>query len=227
MGQLVELALRPARIRNVRQHIQQRRKRSHGNLPTSCRRRSQTLPGSGTPLRSDAYFAPCMQQSDLSTAHPAALNSPVPSPPNSAANCRAARSRAAEDRCPLRPPPRTSRRRNCRAAARTRLASASSDSAAASSSNSAGDSRAAIWVMSPSSGAGLAGAASVFLTNPFRAGLAARAFCAMGLGTVPNRSGCCPSTTGPRVTSEPPALHHAHVNGEQLKHGDGAWFKSG
>jgi len=27
-------------------------------------------------LRSDAYFAPCMQQSGLSTAHPAALNSP-------------------------------------------------------------------------------------------------------------------------------------------------------
>jgi len=29
-------------------------------------------------LRSDAYFAPCMQQSGLSTAHPAALNSPGP-----------------------------------------------------------------------------------------------------------------------------------------------------
>jgi len=50
MRQLVELSLCPARIRNVRQHIQQRRKRSHSNLRPSCRRRGQTLAGSGTPL---------------------------------------------------------------------------------------------------------------------------------------------------------------------------------
>ena len=47
MGQLVELSLCPARIRNVRQHIQQRRKRSHGILRPSCHRRGQTLAGSG------------------------------------------------------------------------------------------------------------------------------------------------------------------------------------
>jgi len=82
IGQLVELPLRPARIRDVRQHIQQRRKHSHGNLHPSCRRRSQTLPGSGTPLRSAAYFAPCMHQGGLSAAHPAALNSPPALPPS-------------------------------------------------------------------------------------------------------------------------------------------------
>jgi len=38
VGQLVELPLRPARIRDVRQHIQQRRKHSHGNLHPSCQR---------------------------------------------------------------------------------------------------------------------------------------------------------------------------------------------
>ena len=50
VGQLVELPLRPARIRNVRQHVQQRRKRSHGNPHPNCRSRSQTLAGSGIPL---------------------------------------------------------------------------------------------------------------------------------------------------------------------------------
>ncbi len=34
-------------------------------------------PAREPPLRSDAYFAPCMQQSSLSTTHPAALNSPA------------------------------------------------------------------------------------------------------------------------------------------------------
>ena len=129
------------------------------------------------------------------------VSSVLPFPPNSAASCRAARSKAGEEHCPLRPPPRTSRRRNCRAAARTRHANVSSDSAAASSSNSAGDSRAAIWVMSSSSGAGPSGVAGVFLANPFRGRWAARAPCAMGLGMLPKRSGCFPSTTGLRVTS--------------------------
>jgi len=50
MRQLVELPLRPARIRDVRQHVQQRRKRSHGTLRPSCRRKGQTLAGSGIPL---------------------------------------------------------------------------------------------------------------------------------------------------------------------------------
>ncbi len=58
VGQLVELALRPARIRDVRQHIQQRRKHSHGNLPPSCCRKSQTLPGSGTPLAISRLLRP-------------------------------------------------------------------------------------------------------------------------------------------------------------------------
>ena len=50
VGQLVDLPLRPARIRDVRQHVQQRRKHSHGNLHPRCRRKSQTLAGSGIPL---------------------------------------------------------------------------------------------------------------------------------------------------------------------------------
>jgi hypothetical protein len=47
MGQLVELAFRPARIRNVVQQAQQRCERSHGNLRLGCRPRSQTFSDSG------------------------------------------------------------------------------------------------------------------------------------------------------------------------------------
>ena len=55
MGQLVEPSLRPARIGNVRQHIQQRRKRSHGTLRLSCCRKGQTSVGSGIPLATNPF----------------------------------------------------------------------------------------------------------------------------------------------------------------------------
>jgi len=58
VGQLVELPLRPARIRDIRQHIQQRRKRSHSNLQPSCRLKGQTLAGSGTPLAISRLTSP-------------------------------------------------------------------------------------------------------------------------------------------------------------------------
>jgi len=58
VGQRVEPALRPARIRNLRQHVQQRRKRGHGNLQPGCRPRSQTFAGSGTPSLSAASLRP-------------------------------------------------------------------------------------------------------------------------------------------------------------------------
>ena len=57
VGQLVELSLRPAHIRDVRQHIQQRRKRSHGNLRPSCCRKSQTSAGSDIPLAISPFTA--------------------------------------------------------------------------------------------------------------------------------------------------------------------------
>ena len=46
-GQLVFLPLRPTRIRNLRQQIQQRRKCRHGNLRVGCRPTSQTSADSG------------------------------------------------------------------------------------------------------------------------------------------------------------------------------------
>jgi hypothetical protein len=50
VGQLVQLALRPARIRNFLQQAQQRRECSHGNLRFGCRPRSQTSGVSGIPI---------------------------------------------------------------------------------------------------------------------------------------------------------------------------------
>lgn len=50
VGQLVQLALRPARIRNFLQQAQQRRECSHGNLRFGCRPRSQTFGVSGIPI---------------------------------------------------------------------------------------------------------------------------------------------------------------------------------
>lgn len=128
------------------------------------------------------------------------MSSEPPSPPNSAASCRAARSRAGEERRPARVPPRASRRRNCRAAARTRRASASSGSAAARSSKPAGDSIAAMPAMPSSTAAGPSGAAGACLADPVRGGQAARAFGAPGTGTTPNRSVCPASFLGLRVT---------------------------
>ena len=40
IGQLVKLALRPARIRNFLQQVQKRRECSHGNPRVGCRPRS-------------------------------------------------------------------------------------------------------------------------------------------------------------------------------------------
>ena len=56
VGQRVELALRPARIRNLRQQVQQRRERGHGNLrPVAASRVRHPLPRKA-PLRSAASF---------------------------------------------------------------------------------------------------------------------------------------------------------------------------
>lgn len=145
------------------------------------------------------------------------VSSAAPSPPNSAASCRAARSKAGEGRCPLRPPPRTSRRRNCRAAARTRRASASSDSTAASSSSSAGDSLAAVPVMPFSAVAEPSCGGGVLSTGPAGCGRVARAFGALGLGTAPNKSGCLPSAAGPCVMRGFLAPYRIAANGNRLR----------
>ena len=47
--QLVELALGPARIRDIRQYVQQRRKRGHGNLRLGCHPKSQKFSASRIP----------------------------------------------------------------------------------------------------------------------------------------------------------------------------------
>src|SRR4030081_1125400 len=60
VGQLVELAFRSARIRNVFQQAHQRRKCSHGNLRVGGLPRSQTFSDSGIPLLSAASLRPAV-----------------------------------------------------------------------------------------------------------------------------------------------------------------------
>ena len=56
--QLVELALRPARVGNLCQQVQQRRECSHGNLLLGCRPRSQTSADSRIRLDSNGFTLP-------------------------------------------------------------------------------------------------------------------------------------------------------------------------
>ena len=58
VGQLVELALSSAWIRDICQHVQQRGKRNHDNLRLGCRPRSQTIDGLGIPLSISRFAFP-------------------------------------------------------------------------------------------------------------------------------------------------------------------------
>jgi len=77
VGQLVGLSLRPARIRHVRQHIQQRREHNHGNLRPSCRRIGQTFSGSEIPLGPAISLHPAGVAGRTQYSRPSSVEQPL------------------------------------------------------------------------------------------------------------------------------------------------------
>jgi hypothetical protein len=80
IGQPILASLRPTRIGNICQQIQQRRECTQGNLGSKCHPKSQTFFNSGTLYLSAAHFHPTLLHRGLRSTPNAALNSLAPLP---------------------------------------------------------------------------------------------------------------------------------------------------